>query len=412
MEEIIKHQPVINIGIIGHVANGKSSMVNSLTQKKTQQHSKELERNITIRIGYANCKIWKCDTCKPPRSYSSSNSMTMSKTCIYCNSVVRLINHISFVDCPGHNDLTSIMLNGSSVMDYTILVESFTNDTIPAPQTKEHYAATRAAGIPTSMIVMNKLDLVSRSVAESKIDIMNEYNIPIVPISATFNLNIDVICEYIGRLEVKRDYKKNFKMIVIRSFDINKPGVDVRTLKGGVIGGTIMRGTLEVDDEISIYPGVYKKEDDKFKYKPLKGRVLSIKSDENELTSAVSGGLLGIQLTIDPALTRNDLLVGSLVLKSKDIDKTIFKVCDTIVVEISEYICDKRLLKDTLMINVNSCNLECQVSKFRENKNKLELILTRPIAIDDIDNMVTIQDKINGRILARGNIINGRECDK
>ena len=56
--EILQNQPIYNIGSIGHVASGKSTLVRSITGIKTQKHSSEQERNITINIGYANAKIF------------------------------------------------------------------------------------------------------------------------------------------------------------------------------------------------------------------------------------------------------------------------------------------------------------------------------------------------------------------
>ena len=353
LKVIMQYQPIINVGMIGHVANGKSSLVKCLTSKETQQFSKEKERNITIRLGYANTKIWLCNTCPSPQKYSSSASSIMIKNCTICSGSLELVAHISIVDCPGHNELTSTMLNGSSVMDYAILVEACNNTDIPAPQTSEHLIATRAANIPTCMIVMNKLDLVKKEVTKEKINKLCDYVKktisdstsetemnkipPIIPISASFNLNLDVVCQRLSQLTIPitRNPNDKFKMIVIRSFDVNKPGLDVTKLNGGVIGGTIMRGSLKIGDKINIYPGMTRsitdnvlKDDDKddskkeiksdFRFDPIIGEVLSIKSDMNELKYAIPGGLLGIQLTIDPAFTKNDNLSGSLVIKSED----------------------------------------------------------------------------------------------
>jgi translation initiation factor 2 subunit 3 len=195
------NQPIINIGTTGHVANGKSTMVKCLSGKETQQFSNEKERNITIRLGYANTKIWKCDVCIGQQCYSAYESSIMKKQCQYCNSKCSLVNHISIVDCPGHKSLTATMLNGSCVMDYDILVESCSNKSIPAPQTAEHLLATYTNNIPTFIIAMNKVDIVKRDIAYEKIkdissyitDNFNNMTIPpIVPVSATFGANIDV----------------------------------------------------------------------------------------------------------------------------------------------------------------------------------------------------------------------------
>lgn len=438
IKAIMQQQPIINVGTIGHVANGKSTLVKSLTSKTTQQFSKEKERNITIRLGYANAKIWKCIVCSSPQKYSASDSCMMNKSCSECKTDLELVSHISIVDCPGHNELTSTMLNGSSVMDYAILVEACNNANIPAPQTDEHLVATKTANIPTCMVVMNKIDLVKKDIARSQIEKISEYikkktgltleNMPpIIPVSATFGINIDIICQRLSQLTVPaaRDRSANFKMIVIRSFDVNKPGTDVCKLNGGVIGGTIMRGTLKLGDKINIYPGMVSDipENEKtahgadFRYEPICGNVLSIKSDTNELKYAIPGGLLGIQLTIDPAFAKSDHLSGSLVIKCDDIDTKVH-VYDKIIVSLTTILDTINKIEDLLkknlemIINVNSNNIVCIVHKYNHKKRELFLTLSRPVAIDTVDNHVTLINKNAGNgIIGRGEIIDGVDCE-
>lgn len=443
IREIMHKQPVMNVGTTGHVANGKSTTTKCLSSKETQQFSKEKERNITIRLGYANTKIWRCDICDPPHCYSSSDSSVMTKNCKHCNADLELVNHISIVDCPGHSELTSTMLNGSSVMDYAILVEACNNENIPAAQTAEHLIATRAAGIPTAMIIMNKIDLINKKKAYEQIEKIKDYvttltgsqSCPfIIPVSATFGTNIDVVCHRLSMLKIpkERDPLAQFKMIAIRSFDINKPGSDLSKLHGGVIGGTIMRGSLKVGDRVNIYPGMTKrltatekqKEGADFKYEPVSGEVLSIKSDMNELDFAIPGGLLGIQLTIDPAFARNDMLAGSLVLKTNDVETSenleeVVKVFDKIIIELSTLLIPEdvlnKLMKESpqLMININSNNIDCTVYKYSKSKKNLFLLLNKPIAIDSKDNLATVMHKNNSKdIIGRGVIIDGVCCDR
>lgn len=442
IRKIMHRQPVMNVGTTGHVANGKSTTTKCLSSKETQQFSKERERNITIRLGYANTKIWHCDICEAPQSYSSSDSSVMEKNCSHCNAALELVNHISIVDCPGHSELTSTMLNGSSVMDYTILVEACNNENIPAPQTAEHLIATRAACIPTAMIIMNKIDLVNEKKAYDQIDKIKNYvksmagvsECPfIIPVSATFGTNIDILCHRLSKLEIprERDPSAQFKMICIRSFDVNKPGSDLTKLHGGVVGGTILRGALKVGDRVNIYPGMTKrltleekkKEGADFKYEPISGQVLSIKSDMNELDYAISGGLLGVQLTIDPAFARNDLLAGSLVLKTSDVEASftrdqIVKVFDKIIIKMSTLLISEdalnKLMRDNpqLMVNINSNNIDCTVYKYSKSKKELFLFLNKPIAIDARDNLATVMNKNYAKdIIGRGMIIDGVSCE-
>ena len=85
---------------------------------------------------------------------------------------------------------------------------------------------------------------------------------PIIPISAQLKYNIDVVCEYIVKaipLPI-RDYTSSPHMIIIRSFDVNKPGQRADQLIGGVAGGSILKGVLQLGDEIEISPGLVSKD--------------------------------------------------------------------------------------------------------------------------------------------------------
>ena len=74
-------------------------------------------------MGYANAKIYKCQTCPSPKCYQSfSSNMQDNATCDFCGSVMKLVRHISFVDCPGHDILMSTMLTGAAVMDCALLL--------------------------------------------------------------------------------------------------------------------------------------------------------------------------------------------------------------------------------------------------------------------------------------------------
>jgi len=116
----IKNQATINIGIIGHVAHGKSTLVKAITGIQTVRFKNELERNITIKLGYANSKIFRCknSNCPKPGCYKASSSDVKNEPfCDQCHYDMKLIKHISFIDCPGHEILMATMLTGTSIMD-------------------------------------------------------------------------------------------------------------------------------------------------------------------------------------------------------------------------------------------------------------------------------------------------------
>lgn len=91
-------------------------------------------------------------------------------------------------------------------------------------------------------------------------------------------------------------------MIVIRSFDVNKPGEDAETLKGGVAGGTILRGCIKVGDEIAVRPGKVTKnpKTGKVTWTEIQSVVMTLKADNNDLMYAIPGGLIAVGTKVDP----------------------------------------------------------------------------------------------------------------
>lgn len=126
-------------------------------------------------------------------------------------------------------------------------------------------------------------------------------------------INVDVVVDYICRIPIPlRDFTSAPQMIVIRSFDVNRPGEDAETLKGGVAGGTILKGVLKVGDEVEIRPGIIRKDakTGQVSWEQILSKITSLMADENHLMFAVPGGLIGVGLKVDPFITRSDRLVG------------------------------------------------------------------------------------------------------
>lgn len=121
--EIISRQATINIGTIGHVAHGKSTLVRSVSGTNTVRLFREKLRNITIKLGYANAKLYECPVCEAPQKYQSFNSAEADqRKCQHCDAMLILTRHVSFVDCPGHDALMATMLAGAAVMDAALLL--------------------------------------------------------------------------------------------------------------------------------------------------------------------------------------------------------------------------------------------------------------------------------------------------
>ena len=322
--EVISRQATINIGTIGHVAHGKSTIVKAISGVQTVRFKNELERNITIKLGYANAKIYKCDneSCPRPRKFRSAGS---SKEDDFpcdrtgCPGRYRVQRHVSFVDCPGHDILMATMLNGAAVMDAALLLVA-ANETCPQPQTSEHLAAIEIMKLKHIIILQNKIDLVKEAQARDQFQNILKFvqgtvadGSPVIPISAQLKYNIDVICEYIcNKIPIPdRDFVSPPRLIVIRSFDVNKPGCEVDDIKGGVAGGSILRGVLKVGMEIEVRPGLISKDETgKVVCCPIFSQITSLYADQNDLQFAVPGGLIGVGTKIDPMLTRADRMVG------------------------------------------------------------------------------------------------------
>ena len=155
------------------------------------------------------------------------------------------------------------------------------------------------------MLLISELFLLTATVARDA---------PIIPISAQLKYNIDAVNEYIcTKIPVpKHDFEADPRLIVIRSFDVNKPGSTVDELKGGVAGGSILSGVFKVGQEVEIRPGkVFTDQTGKFICQPLRTRVVSLFAEGNDLQFAVPGGLIGVGTLVDPILCKGDKLLGN-----------------------------------------------------------------------------------------------------
>ncbi|CAI4230113.1 unnamed protein product [Auanema sp. JU1783] len=322
--EVISRQATINIGTIGHVAHGKSTLVKAISGVHTVKFKNELERNITIKLGYANAKIYRCSNleCPRPGCYKSAGSSTPDEIPCErpgCGGKMKCVRHVSFVDCPGHDILMATMLNGAAVMDAAFLLVAG-NEPCPQPQTSEHLAAVEIMQLQNLLILQNKVDIIKESQAREQYDQIKSFvqgtvadSAPVIPISAQLKYNVDLVCEYLCKKVPipPRDFTSPARLIVIRSFDVNKPGSEVEDLNGGVAGGSILRGVLRVGQEIEVRPGIVSKSaDGKVQCRPIYSKIVSLFAEQVQLQYAVPGGLIGVGTKIDPTLCRGDRLVG------------------------------------------------------------------------------------------------------
>ncbi len=309
------NQPEVNIGMVGHVDHGKTTLTQALSGKWTDEHSEELKRGISIKLGYADTTFYKCPNCPESLCYSTKS------VCPHCGEKGGLLRKISFVDAPGHETLMAVVISGAAIMDGALLLIA-ANEKCPQPQTEEHLMALDTTGIKNIVIVQNKIDLVSREKAiENHNQIINfvegtcAEGAPVIPVSAHHETNLDTLIraieEYIPT--PKRNINKNPIMYTARSFDVNKPGATPDKIRGGVIGGSLKQGVLYVGDEIEIRPGRKVEESGKERYESIFTTTSSIITGGKSVKKAGAGGLLGIGTEIDPALTKADALAGRIV---------------------------------------------------------------------------------------------------
>eukprot|EP00792_Barthelona_sp_PAP020_P005995 TRINITY_DN2873_c0_g7_i1.p1 TRINITY_DN2873_c0_g7~~TRINITY_DN2873_c0_g7_i1.p1 ORF type:complete len:451 (+),score=141.86 TRINITY_DN2873_c0_g7_i1:27-1379(+) len=319
--EVIANQPTINIGTIGHVAHGKTTVVKAISGVATNKFFDELKRNLTIELGYANAKIFRCPHCPEPQCYQAfSSGQPLGALCCHCHTEMDLIRHVSFADCPGHDVLMATMLSGAAIMDAALLLVA-ANEPCPQPQTAEHLAAVEILRLSDIIILQNKVDLLSKGEAIKHYQQLHQYiqgtpacGSPIIPISAQLGYNIDIVLKHIVETipVPKRQLNLPARMIIIRSFDVNKPGSHVSKLTGGVAGGSIKEGILRLNDMVEIRPGVVIQQDNTFIVKSIFTEVLQLKSEENVLQFAVPGGLIGVGTRMDPRHCRANGIVGDL----------------------------------------------------------------------------------------------------
>ena len=320
-------QPLVIIGTQGRVANGKSSLIKALTGTNPMKFTKEAEKNMTIKLGYTNAKFYKCYVCPEPWCYQVNQP-----ECIQCGNKSELKLNVSFVDSPGHNDLQATALSGASNMDFCLLVVAADCD--QDPETNEHYKAIKILGLEDSTIILhNKIDLVSKDVALERWEKLKEtYGVKfILPICAQFGFGLNYLSQFLiesipNPIETKLIEKisQPLKVSIIRSFDVNKPSTPVDKLVGAVVGGTIKFGCLKIGDKIKIVPGVVLANGQNH---PIEAYIESLKTDNTPLEIAYPGGLIGIGLSIDPTLSKEDRLVGNFIIGTDNDTNKIFKTC-------------------------------------------------------------------------------------
>ncbi|NUN11233.1 translation initiation factor IF-2 subunit gamma [Candidatus Micrarchaeota archaeon] len=388
-------QPELNIGTIGHVDHGKTTLTQALSGKWADTHSEELKRGITIKLGYADVMVYKATDAAGKTFYTTNEKDAKAKK-------IEPARKISLIDAPGHETLMATVIAASSIMDGALFVIA-ANEDCPQPQTIEHLTILEASGIKNVIIVQNKVDLVSKEKALTHYKQIKQFlkgtsieEAPIIPIAANVGVNLDSLLQAIQEhiQTPKRDEKKPPKLLVARSFDVNKPGTPIDKLKGGILGGSLVHGVLKIGDEISILPGAYRKKKNKDYYEPLKTKIIGLATGSEKLTEAKPGGLIAILTELDPALAHSDFLVGNVA--GKNLPETLTEI----TVEVTPLKRTMHNFKDALKQNepvILGAGTTTTVGFVESIKKKnAKIMLKKPLCIDGTDQIAILKKADNG----------------
>ena len=242
-EKFDRSKPHVNIGTIGHVDHGKTTLTAAITKRQSSKFGGEF-------VDYANID-------KAPEE--RERGITINTAHVEYQTESR---HYAHVDCPGHADYVKNMITGAAQMDGAILVVSATDG--PMPQTREHILLSRQVGVPRMVVFINKCDMVDDpellDLVEMEVrELLTEYgfdgdNTPVVRGSALKALEGDAdaekaIDELMDAVDTwienpVRDTDKPFLMSIEDVFTI--------TGRGTVVTGRVERGKLNLNDEVEI----------------------------------------------------------------------------------------------------------------------------------------------------------------
>ncbi|MFC4451005.1 translation initiation factor IF-2 subunit gamma [Halorussus aquaticus] len=397
-------QPEVNIGLVGHVDHGKTTLVQALSGEWTDQHSEEMKRGISIRLGYADATFRQCPGLDEPERY------TVDETCPD-GSESEPLRTVSFVDAPGHETLMATMLSGAAIMDGAVLVVS-ASEPVPQAQTEEHLMALDIIGIDNIVVAQNKIDLVDREQAQRNYEEIQEFvegtvaeDAPVVPISAQQEVNIDLLMQAIEE-EIPtpdRDPDADPRMHVARSFDINRPGTTWDGLMGGVLGGSLVEGRLTQGDDIELRPGREVDEGGETRWEPVETDVRSLQAGGETVDEVTPGGLLGVGTGLDPSLTKGDALAGQVAGTPGTLPPTWNQFTMEVdllerLVGLDDQDIDDISTGEPLMLTIGTATTVGSVTSAREGE--CEVALKRPVCAPE-----GAQIAINRRIGARWRLI-------
>jgi translation initiation factor 2 subunit 3 len=384
--------PIFKIGCLGSVSDGKSSAVRMFTGIETQKDSREKVRNITINQGYGNMKIFKST-----HDYITTDSNT-DEIADYT-----LVNHISFVDCPGHMELIKTTLGAIELMDGAIVVIAVDQPLTMKPQLAQHLAAAKLGNLKKIIICMNKIDLVDKLTLmkrKEELDrMLSLYDIkPYIVIPTCFNKKIgfNYIVQAIMELFNPDEFTNSDEpplFSISRTFDINKPGTNWSDVVGGVIGGSLMKGVININDKLEIRPGIISRnQQKKLIWQPINITVNSIKTDTLSLDMVLPGSLVGLGTDIDPYYCKKNGLVGHVVGIKGMMPNVYTEIKIMLSFEESKLFGFSWIpkLKDNVILKIGTHMSDAKLIEIKTDKYIFEL--NKPACIRDMENIIVCKE--------------------
>jgi translation initiation factor 2 subunit 3 len=460
-------QPTLNIGLIGDVANGISTLIRAISGKQTQSHSSELQKHgMTIRLGFANAIILRCLDSSTCGAYSFSpdkdaSDNTSESFCNRCGGLAEIAKRVSFIDCPGHAELMATMLSGASAFDAVIFAAA-ANAPCPSPQAKQHLEALKlSSGLSESgriAIAQTKAELVAKqaeknpgglsaeellslhaSNAKEALQSTVASDAPFFPVCAPLGLGLEPLAGWLAKIPDRSRSASDMAhrvFNVLRSFDVNRPGTEAEGLVGGVLGGTISgSGAFRPGDQLEVRPGLVlgKKRTSKetdvddvdeqpFQICPLRARCVEVMTGKNQLPIAFSGGLVALRTTLSPSLCADDRLVGGVV-GSKDMPPVwgptllldglnLVKVDQSIAFS-QEHRSFKLKKGDKIKCHSGSASVVAHVVKVSTKRRKVEVQLKAPLCAFTGSNVAIEAEVVSGsgfRLVAYASLFGGTCC--
>jgi len=287
---------------------------------------------------------------------------------------------------------------------------------VPQPQTKEHLIAFKLLGDKPLIVVQNKIDLVSKEEAIKNYEKIKEFleslgykpeNIPIIPVSAINEINIKYILEALMEIKIpERDLNSDPLFLVSRSFDVNKPGTPIDKLVGGVLGGSLLRGEIKLGDEIEIRPGLKINNN----WIPIRTKVMDLRQGGHKVDRIRPGGTAGIGTSLDPFVTKTDILAGQLLgypgklPEQRNVVSIEYNLFEFVIGEKEDIKVEPIKKGEELMISAYSI---VSIGVVKEiGNNYIKMILEKPILAEKGDKVILGRKiKNRWRIIGYGEIV-------